>query len=323
MRRFLIGASASLAVLAGLLTPAPAADEFPSRTVRIVNGPSPEAIPRLFSDRLNKRWGAPVIVEARSGAGGEIAAKTVSSADPDGYTILFATSSFPLNVALQTAGYDFVKEFAPIALVGTYPFVLIVNKNLPVNSVAELIALAKAKPNEINCGSAGQGTPPHLACEMFNNLAGVKTVHVPFREANAAMQALLGNHVQISFAVSTAARAQISGDAVRALGLTSSERSSLFPGIPTLSEAGLQGFDLRGWGGFVAPAATPAPIIAKLNAGIVQEVQAPDVKAALAKLGVEVRAPHSADEFRTYVADDIARWNRIIDIGGVARGRPK
>lgn len=310
----------AVALAFGLCAPA-LAQSYPTRTVRIVNGPSPEAIPRLFSDRLNKKWGVPVIVEARSGAGGEIAAKTVSSADADGYTILFATSSFPLNVALQTAGYDFVKEFAHVALVGTYPFVLIVNKDLPVKSVEELIALAKAKPNEINCGSAGQGTPPHLACEMFNNLAGVKTVHVPFREANSAMQALLGGHVQISFAVSTAARAQIVSDAVRPLGLTSPQRSALFPGIPTLDEAGLKGFDLRGWGGFVAPATTPPAIVDALNAAIVEQAQSDDMKAALAKLGVEVPAPQSAAEFRQYVIDDVARWNRIIDIGQVKRGR--
>jgi tripartite-type tricarboxylate transporter receptor subunit TctC len=314
-RMFFIAAAFSASALAVH------AQEFPNRAIRIVNGPSPEAIPRLFADKLNKRFGTPVIVEARAGAGGEIAAKTVSTADPDGYTVLFSTSSFTLNTALGLAGYDFVKDFEPVALAGVYPFVLIVNKSLPVTSVQELIALAKAKPNELNCGSAGQGTAPHLACELFNKVAGVKTVHVPFREANAAMNALLGGHVQMSFAVSTAARGQIEGDTVRALGLTAAQPSKLFPGVPTLNDAGLVGFDLRGWGGFVAPAGTPKAIIDKLNAGIVAEARADDVQASLARIGTEVPAAHTPAEFKTYVADDVARWNKIIDLGGVARGR--
>lgn len=313
--------SAAIFCAAAALAPVHA-QEFPSKPIKIINGPSPDTLPRLFADKLNKAWGAAVVVEPRPGAGGEIAAKTVATADPDGHTLLFATSSFTLNTALQLAGYDFVKDFSPIAIVAVYPFVLIVNKDVPANSVEELVALARAKPGELNCGSAGQGTAPHLACELFNRIAGVKTVHVPFREANASMNALLGNHVQMSFAVSTTARAQIQGGTVRALGLTSARSRSLFPGLPTLDEAGLKGFDLRGWGGLVAPAGPPAPVLGKLNAAIAEQARAADVQASLERLGAESPPPYTLAETATFIADDIAGWNKIIDAGGVTRGRP-
>lgn len=295
------------------------AQDFPNRTIRIINGPSPDAIPRLVSDKLHKDLSVPVVVESRPGAGGEIAAQAVSSAPPDGYTILFATSSFTLNTALDLAGYDFIKDFAPVAFVGDYPFVLVVNASSPVKTVKELIDLAKEKP--VTCGSAGQGTAPHLACELFNRLAGVKTVHVPYRGAPAAMTALLGGEVTMSFAVSTAARAQVQGGKVRALGLTSANASRLFPDVAPLKDAGLPGFELRGWAGFVAPAKTPEKVVDLLNSKIIEVLKQSDTQQALAKVGTEVGPPLSPSEFASFVSDDIKLWNKIIDAGGVPRGR--
>lgn len=298
------------------------AQDFPNRTIRIIVGPSPDAIPRIFSDRMSKQWGTPVIVEPRSGAGGEIAAKAVASADPDGYTLLNATSSFTLNTAMQLATYDFVKDFEPVAMINLSFFVLVVNKSLPVSNLKELIAYAKSKPGELNCGSAGQGTPPHLACEMFNSLAGVKTVHVPFREANAAMNALIGNHVQMSFAVAPTVRGQVEGGTVKALALTAPQQSKLFPGVPTMAEAGLAGLEVTGWGSFMAPARTPKAVVDKLNAEIVRQVADPDVQKNLATLGLETPPSYSAEQFATFIKDDIARWNKIIDTAGVSRTKP-
>ena len=314
--------TAAIVVLTLLAAPANAsAQDFPSRTIRLIVGPSPDAITRIFADRMQKHWGTPVIVEPRPGAGGDIAAKAVSTADPDGYTLLNATSSFTLNTALQLANYDFVKDFDPVAIINLSSFVLIVNKSLPVNSLQELIALAKSKPGELNCGSAGQGTPPHLACEMFNKLAGVQTVHVPFREANASINALLGGHVQMSFAVSAVARGQIEGGTVRALAVTTAQPSNLFPGVPTMAQAGLSGFEITGWGSFMAPAGTPKPVIEKLNAEIVRELQDPEVQTSLARMGLDVPPLYTPDRFGEFIRNDIARWNKIIDTAGVARGR--
>jgi tripartite-type tricarboxylate transporter receptor subunit TctC len=297
------------------------AQNFPTRTIKIVNGPSPDVIPRLLSEKLNKQLGVPVVIESRPGAGGEIAAQTVASSPPDGYTLLFATSSFTLNTALELAGYNFVKDFAPVAFVGAYPFVLIVNASSPIKNVDDLIALARENPGSVTCGSAGQGTAPHLACELLNRIANVKTVHVPYRGAPAAMTALLGGEVTVSFAVSTAARAQIQGGKVRGLGLTSASTSALFPGLPPLHDNGLPGFDLSGWAGFVAPAKTPSATIDLLNKEIVQALNLPETKNGLAKVGTEVGPAFSPVEFGTFIANDIKQWNAIIDTGGVARGR--
>jgi tripartite-type tricarboxylate transporter receptor subunit TctC len=309
-----------LAVPVVLALPALAA-EFPSRTIRLIVGPSPDAITRIFADQMHKHWGQPVIVEPHPGAGGDIAAKAVTTAEPDGYTLLNATSSFPLNVAMHTATYDFVKDFEPIAMINASSFVLIVNKSLPVKSLKDLIALAKAKPGVLNCGSAGQGTPPHLACELFNKLAGVDTVHVPFREANASINSLLGDHIQFTFAVSAVARGQIQGNAVRALAVTTAEPSKLFPGIPTMAQAGLKGFEITGWGSFMAPAGTPRPIIDKLNAEIVREGQDKEVRALLANMGLDPPPAYSPAQFADFIKGNIAHWNQIIDTAGIARGR--
>lgn len=312
---------AAVVVVAILHAGSAAAEDFPSRTIRIIVGPSPDAIPRVFAERMQKQWGTPVIVEPRPGAGGDIAAKAVAGADADGYTLLNATSSFTLNTAMGSASYDFVKDFEPIALINLSSFVLVANKSLPVDSVQDLIALAKQKPGRLNCGSAGIGTPPHLACEVFKRLAGVDIVHVPFREANASITALLGGHVELSFALSAAARGQIEAGAVKALAVTTTTRSRLFPSLPTLQEAGLEGFEVTGWGSFVAPAGTPKPAIEKLNVEVLRELRDPEVQQALGRMNLDLPPLYRPAQVGDFVRADVARWNRIIDTAGVARAQ--
>jgi tripartite-type tricarboxylate transporter receptor subunit TctC len=200
-------------------------------------------------------------------------------------------------------------------------FVLVLNKSVPANNLRELIALAKAKPGTLNCGSAGNGTPPHLGCEMFNKMAGVQTVHVPFRESNSSITALMGNHVQMTFAQATVVRGQIEAGEVKALAVTTPIRSPLFPDLPTVQEAGLPGFEVSGWGSLVAPAGTPKQAIDKLNAEITREVGDPKVQDGLKRMGLDSPPRYTPAEVGDFIKRDIARWNRIIDMAGVTRAK--
>jgi tripartite-type tricarboxylate transporter receptor subunit TctC len=297
------------------------AEGYPSRAIRVIVGPSPDTTSRVYAERIQRNLGQPVVVEPRTGAGGDIAARSVASAEPDGYTLLYATSAMTLNAAMRTAHYDIVADFAPIAQTNVSSYVLVIPPGLPANNLQELIALAKQRPGELNCASAGNGTPPHLACELFNAMAGVKTVHVPYRDSNTAMNALLGGHVQMLFAVSVNARALIEGKQVRPLAIASPRQSRLYPGIPTLSEAGLPGFEVNGWGSYMAPAATPKPVIDILNAEMVRALDDPQVQQTLDRLGQDRPPPMTPAAMAEFVKNDIARWNRIIDIAGIVRAK--
>ena len=297
------------------------AQTYPDRPIRLILGPSPEATPRLIAERLQKDLGQPVVVEPRLGAGGEIAAKAVSSADPDGYTLLYASSNFTLATAMQLGSFDFGKDFEPIARVGTSAYVLVVHPDVPAKTPTELIALAKAKPGQLNCGSSGMATPGHLSCEMLKSMAGMDVVHVPFRNAGAAMNGLVSNQVQLAVTVSTAARGQIEAGTIRGLAVTTAEPSGLVPGLPALQTV-IPGFVVHGWGSFVAPKGTPRPIIDKLNAAIVKILQDPEVNAKLLTGGMQPSPPHTPAEFGNFINAEIARWNRTIDVAGVRRGKP-
>ena len=297
------------------------AQDYPNRPIRLILGPSPEATPRLIAERLHRELGQPVVVEPRLGAGGEIAAKSVSSADPDGYTLLYASSNFTLATAMQLGSFDFGKDFEPIARVGTSAYVLVVNPDLPVKTPEELIALVKSKPGELNCGSSGMATPGHLSCEMLKGMAGMDIVHVPFRNATASMNGLVANQVQLAVSVSTAARGQIESGAVRGLAVTTAEPSPLVPGLPALQTV-IPGFVVQGWGSFVAPKGTPRPIIDKLNAAIIKIIQDPEVNAKLLAGGLQPSPPHTPEDFGKFIHDEIARWNRTIDLANVRRGKP-
>jgi tripartite-type tricarboxylate transporter receptor subunit TctC len=299
------------------------AQDYPTRAVRLIVGASPEATPRLIADSLHKQFGQPFVVEPRGGAGGDIAAKAVATAEPDGHTLLYASSNYTLATAMQLGSFDFAKDFLPIALVGTSAYALVVHPSVDAKTVPELIALAKAKPGELNCGSSGIATPGHLACEMFKAMAGVKIVHVPFREANSLMNGLVSGQVQLSFAVSTAARSQIQAGTVRGLAVTTATPSPLLPELQPIESFGLSGFVLNGWGSFMAPVGTPRPAIEKLNAGVVRAVQDPEIAEKLRNFGLQPAPAWNPEQFGDYVRSEIARWNRTIDMAGVQRGKPQ
>ena len=313
---------AALLALAGIFAISHAvADDYPTRAVRIIVGPSSDVTARVAAERLHRALGQPFIVENRGGGGGEVAAKAVSSADPDGYTLLYATSSYTLNTALQNASYDFEKDFDPISLFGISSFTLIVNPSVPAKNLQELIALARSKPGELNCASSGIGTPAYLGCQMFNTLAGVKTVHVPFRDVNAAVSALVSGYVQMMFAVSVNAKPQVQQNVLRAIAITTAERSDIMPGVPTMKESGLPDFLITGWGSLVAPVGTPKPVADKLNVEVQKILKDTTNGISIEQSGMEPSGVETPEQFRAFIKSDIDRWNRLIDLTGVKRGK--
>jgi tripartite-type tricarboxylate transporter receptor subunit TctC len=313
-------ASAVIAATAAWSTPTLAqAQDFPNRPVRIVVGPSPDVFSRIVAEHLQEAWKQPVVVESKPGGGGKLAVAAVTGARPDGHTLLFATPTFTLATAMRLATYDFVKDFQPTALMGVIAYTLVVSPSVPANSVADLVALARQNPGQINCASAGYGTVPHLACETFNKVAGVQVVHVPYNNVNAAMLGVMGNQVQMFVAVSTVAKQQVAAGTVRGLAVTTAQRSALLPQLPTLAESGFPSFVMPGWGGLMAPAGTPQPIVDKINAEVQRALQDPKVAEKLLAVGMEPPPAMPADAFGAFIKEDIARWTGMVDAVGLEK----
>jgi tripartite-type tricarboxylate transporter receptor subunit TctC len=301
----LVGVTLALAV--GVAGPCNAQD-YPNRPIRVVVGPGPDIVARVFGARMGELLGQPIVVEPRPGAGGVIAAQTVAAAPPDGYTLLQVTASYTINTALQSSPLDLRKDFAPVGQVSSIPFVLVVHPSVPAKTLAELIAYAKANPGKLDYASSGIGTPPHLAGELFKWMAGVDIVHVPFREANSGLNAVVGGSVQMMFSIASTAQSQIAGCTVRGIGVTSLEPSPLVPGLPALAQSGLPGFEVIGWNGFVAPKDTPQPVIAKLSAAIGTALADADVRSRMNAAGYELAARNGPGDFAKFIAADTAKW---------------
>jgi tripartite-type tricarboxylate transporter receptor subunit TctC len=319
---FRIGRLLAAAVALAPLASAPAgaqAQNFPSRPIKIVIGPSPDIFSRIVAEHLHQTWGQPVVVEPRPGAGGKLAVQAVSSAPPDGYTMLFATPTYTLNTAMGTASYDLMKEFDPVAIIGVISYVLVVNPSLPVHSVAELVAYAKANPGKLNCASAGIGTVPHLACEFLNKTAGINIVHVPYRDVNSATMATVGGTTQVFFGVSTSAKSQIDAGTLRGLAVSTQQRSLLLPNLPTMVESGFPSFLMPGWGGWIATAGTPKDVTAKLNAEVRRTVELPEIRKRLISVGMEPPPGYEPAQFREFIAGDIARWKGFVQAVGLEK----
>jgi tripartite-type tricarboxylate transporter receptor subunit TctC len=297
----------ALALLAFLAGPSYAQD-YPNRVIRVVVGPGPDIVARVFGAKMGELLGQPIVVEPRPGAGGVIAAQTVAAAAPDGYTLLQVTASYTINTALQLSPLDMRKDFAPVGQVSTIPFVLVLHPSVPAKSLAELIAYAKANPGKLNYASSGIGTPPHLAGELFKSMAGVDIVHVPFREANSGLSAVVSGSVEMMFSIASTAQSQIAGGTVRGIGVTSLKPSLLVPGLPAIAQSGLAGFEVIGWNGFVAPKGTPQPIVARLSAAIGAALADADVRAKMNTAGYELAAVNSPDDFARFIAADTEKW---------------
>ena len=308
--RMLAGLALALSALAVSAQP------YPSRPIKVIIGFPPgsggETQVRLIGQKLTEAWGQPIIVDARPGASGNIAAEMLVKSPPDGYTLQYFPAALAINPSLfPKVPYDLAKDFTPIALLGTFPLVLVENPGVPAKNVAELIALAKAKPGSINFASIGNASPPHLAGELFNQLAGVTLVHVPYKGSAPAQTDLIGGQVQVMFDTAVSAMPHVKAGRTRALAVTTRNRSRLLPGLPSLDEAGLKSYDLYGWGGIVGPAGMPPEITATLNAEITKALRQPDVAEKLATLGSEPGGM-TPQEFGRFILDEAAKWKRLV-----------
>ncbi len=303
--------------LCSIQSAAAQAQSFPNHPVKIVVGPSPDIFSRIVAEHLQQVWGQAVIVEPRPGAGGKLAVNSVSTAPPDGHTMLFATPTYTLNTAMKTATYDLLKEFVPVADIGVISYALVVHPSVPAKTVAELVAYAKQNPGKLNCASAGIGTVPHLACEYLNKVAGTSILHVPYRDVNSGTMATVGNITQMFFGVSTSAKSQIDSGALRGLAVSTAQRSVLLPNLPTMMESGYPTFNMPGWGGLFATAGTPKDVVDKINQEVQRAVLLPEYQKRLIAAGMETPPPMGAAAFRTFVEEDIRRWTEFVAAVGI------
>jgi tripartite-type tricarboxylate transporter receptor subunit TctC len=289
------------------------AQDYPSRTIRVIVGPGPDITARLFGAKITELLGQQVVVEPRPGAGGTIAAQATASSPPDGYNLLLASASYTINAAMGQSPLDLGKDFAPVGLIATVPFVLVVHPSAEARTLLELVALAKSNPGKLNYASSGIGTPPHLAGELFKSMAKVDIVHVPFREANSALNAVVSGTVQMMFSIASTAASQISGGNVRGIAVTSLKASPLVPGLPAIAEAGLAEFTVIGWNGFVAPKGTPEAIIAKLNFTLQRGLDSTDLRQRLVASGYEPAPRNSPGDFAQFIRSDTAKWAALVE----------
>ncbi len=315
-------AALALAGLAALGAPmtvpmAAHAQAWPDKPIRLIV-PQPagggfDTVARILADRMGPLLGQAIIVENRTGAGTLVGTEAAAKAAPDGYTLLLgALSNIALNPGLyDKLPYDPIKDFTPIGLAVTWSYTLVARKDLPQKDLKELMAYAKANPEKVTYASAGRGTGQHIAMAVTEKLAGVKLTHVPYRGAQAAYQDVLGGRVDLFFDISSTARPQVEGGSVRALAVSSKERQPFHPDVPSVMETGVAPLDMESWFGLFAPAATPAPIIAKLRADLATVLARPDVSELFAKSGGRV-LKLSPDETEKLVRSDVERWTRLL-----------
>jgi tripartite-type tricarboxylate transporter receptor subunit TctC len=309
-----------LTVYCAITASAVAAQTYPTKPVRIITGSagtSGDLLSRYLSQRLNERWGKPVIVENRTG-GGIIAAELVAHAAPDGYTLHMAQqSSFAAAVSLyKKLAYDPIKDFTPITLVAHVPQLLIAHPSFPAANLKELIAYAKTKPGAINYSSGGPTTTGNLTFELLNTTAGVKLVHVPYKGVSLATTAVMSGEVQLSMVPVLVAMAQAKAGKVKAFAITSRNRFSAAPDVPTIAEAGFPGFESTTWFGIVTPAKLPADIGKKLNADITEILRSPAAREWMLRQGAEP-APGTPEAFTDYMHKEIALWGKVIRTAGI------
>ena len=293
---------------------------YPAKQIRVIvpfpaGGPT-DAIARAIGQKLSETWGQPVIVDNRPGAGGNIGTELAAKSPADGYTLFIGTVANAINQSLfAKLPFDFVRDFAPVTQNYVTGLILAVHPSLPAHSVKELIVLAKAHPGQLSYSSSGVGGTPHLAGELFNSMAGVKMVHVPYKGSAPAMADLLGGHIQLTFDNMLTVLPQVKAGKLRGLAVTMTTRSPLAPELPTVAEAGLKGFEVKSWNGVVVPTGTPKEIIARLNGEIVRILRQPDLREKFLVQGVEL-VPTTPEEFGAFIKQDIAKWAKVIQLSG-------
>ena len=293
-----------------------AAADFPDKPVRIVVGFAPggsDISVRILGPKLTEIWKQPVVIDNRPGAAGNLGADLVAKAAPDGYTILLCVNSYTINTTVYRGlSWDLLRDFAPVGRYASSPMAVVVNDKVPAKNLAELIAFAKANPGKLNYGSAGSGTAPHLAAELFAIQTGVQMVHVPYKGSAPSVTALIAKEVDLSFGALSAFEAFIKDGRVRTLAVTTAKRSSQLPEVPTVSESGVKDFDVDIWYGLVVPAKTPPAVVKKLSDDLGKVMADPDTQTKLRQRGLE---PAYLDPARTgeLMRRDVARWREVAN----------
>jgi tripartite-type tricarboxylate transporter receptor subunit TctC len=314
--RALLGAACLVLAATGLAT----AQNYPARPVRLIipfpPGGSNDVVGRLIAIKLGERLGKQVVVDNRSGAGGVIGTEMVAKSPPDGYTLLIISMAHAVNPWLYKLNYDPIKDFAPVGLLAKGANVVVVHPSLPVRSVAELIALAKKQPGDLQYASAGIGSFQHLGGELFKLIAGVDILHVPFKGGGPALVDVVGGHTKVMFSSMVQTVPHIHSGKLRALGTGGPERSPVLPDVPTIAEAGVTGYEAVNWWGLVAPVGTPPAIIDKLNTELLAVQNAPEVQKQFALEGGEP-VPMKPAVFGAYLVSEMNKWEKVVKQGGI------
>lgn len=313
---------ATAAALAALFINANAhAQAYPSKPIRVIvpqsAGGSTDLVARVVTQRLDSALKQPIVVDNRAGAGSINGTELVANAPADGYTLLAVAASFTITPSLRKKlPFDPMRDFAPISQIAVLPHVLVLHPSVPAKTVKELIALAKARPGELNCATSGVGTSTHLAAEQFMYMTGTRMLAVPYKGGAPGTIALVGGQVQAYFATISTALPHINAGKLRALAVTSAKRSSVASDLPTIAEAGVTGYEHSSWVGVLAPAKTPRPVIDKLQGEIIRIVQSPDVKALFLRDGLE-SVGNSPREFDAIIKTEIAKWQKLVKAAGI------
>ena len=310
------------AVLMSLLAASAAAQQYPTKAIRVVVGFAPgggtDIVARIIAQKMNESWGQPVLVDNRAGATGTIGADIVAKAPPDGYTLIMGhVNSHGIAPNLfKKLPYDAERDFSMVAYVGYVPNVLVIHPSIPANSVKELIGIAKSRPNSLNYASSGVGSTQHLAGELFQLLTGAKITHVPYKGSGPAVVDLLAGHVSMNFDTMPPVLPHIKSGRMRALALTTPKRSPQLPNLPTMIEAGFKGFDMTNWYGIMAPAKTPRDIVMKLNGEANRIMALPDAKSKLEEAGTQLD-PGSPEQFAKFLNGEIAKYAKLVKAANV------
>ncbi len=318
---FAIGGA--LALIGQLNVSATAQEAYPARPVHVIvglgAGSSTDVTARVLAQKMGQILGQFFVVENRAGAGGNLATAFVAHAPKDGYTLLFGSVATTVNVTLMpNAGFDLVKDLAPVALLATVPNILVVHPSLGVKTLDQLTALAKSRPNEILFASSGIGTSPHLSAELFNLMAGVKLAHVPYQGSAQAMTDLIAGRTSVMFSPAPTAISQVQSGNVIALASTQIKRASAALDLPTMDELGLKGFDTGVWFGLYAPTGTPKAIVDQLSRSANEALRSEDVQRAFKSQGIDPLGG-TPEEFAVYIKSEIDKWARVVDAAGIKR----
>jgi tripartite-type tricarboxylate transporter receptor subunit TctC len=318
MRRSLLHRSAALVIALACFSASASAQIYPSRVIRLVVPFAPGGSNDIIGERLTEALGQSVVIDNRPGAGGVIGTDSVAKAVPDGYTLMIgATSTLAANPSLYTKmNLDPTQDLTPITQIASGPFVLAVPSSLPARSVQELIALAKAKPGELNYGSSGIGSSLQLTAELFKTMAKVDIVHVPYKGLGPALTDLVAGRIQIIFSDMAGLLPFVQSGQLRALAVTSAKRSSALADLPTLAEAGVEGYEATSWYGVLGPKATPADIVAKLNGELARIVHNPAMKVKLASLGIEP-VTDTPQAFTAFIRSEMDKWRIVVTTAGI------